>query len=104
MSQQRRIGATSGLGVEERNGRAVLTVLDAIVEQTLTDNEPALRAWKAARHIRRRTGAANGAPATSTPADAAPAATTTPIGESGSVASVVTRPPASESTPAAAAA
>jgi hypothetical protein len=106
-SQRRRLTATTGLSVEESNGRAVLSVLDAIVEQALADNEPALRAWQAARHIRRRTGAVNSAPATTTPVGGtAPVATTTttPIGGSASASSQVTASPASESAPAPAAA
>lgn len=103
-SQRRRLVATTGLSVEERNGRAVLNVLDAIVEQALAGNEPALRAWQAARHIRRRTGAVNNAPATSQPAGTTPAAATTPAGGSASAASAGGTQPVSESTPVAAAA
>jgi hypothetical protein len=84
-SQRRRVVATTGLSVEERNGRAVLSVLDGIVEQTVAGNEPALRAWQAARHIRRRTGAVTSAPSPSTttpPAASTPAAAGTPTGGS----------------------
>lgn len=102
-SQRRRLGATTGLSVEERNGRAVLNVLEAIVEQTLTGNEPALRNWQAARHVRRRKGAVSSAPQTSTPAGSTPAAAATPTGGSAAASSEVTPPPASESTPVAAA-
>ena len=103
-SRRRRIAATTGLTVEERNGRAVLSVLDAIVEQALVGNEPALSAWKAARHIRRRTGAASTAPATSTSTTSTPAAVSTPAGVSAVDSPTATPLPVSESTPVASAA
>lgn len=104
--KRRRVGATTGLSVEEKNGRAALSVLDAIVEQTLAGNEPALSAWRAARHIRRRPGAVNTAPATShsTSTTPAPAAAMAPAGVSASASSAATPLPARESTPGAAAA
>jgi hypothetical protein len=102
--KRRRVGATTGLSVEEKNGRAALSVLDAIVEQTLAGNEPALSAWQAARHIRRRPGAVNTAPATSTSTTPAPAAAMPPTGVSASASSAATPLPARESTPGAAAA
>lgn len=103
---RRRVGATTGLSVEERNGRAVLNVLDAIVEQALAGNEPALSAWKSARHIRRRPGAGNTAPATSTSTSTtpAPAPATTPAGVSAVASSAATPIPVSESKPVSAAA
>jgi hypothetical protein len=57
-NRTRRIGATKGLDVEEKQGRTVLSVLDALMDQALSDNEPLLRAWQGARHIRRRSGPA----------------------------------------------
>ena len=103
-SQRRRISATTGLGVEEKNGRAVLSVLDAIVEQALVGNQPALSAWKAARRIRRRTGAASTAPATSTSTTSTPAGGSAPAGVSAAASPAATPLPVSESTPVASAA
>jgi len=51
-----RVGATRGLDVEEKRGREILSVLDALVHQALSDNPALMRAWQAARHIRRRPG------------------------------------------------
>jgi hypothetical protein len=56
-SRTQRIGATKGLDVEEKNGRTVLRVLDALMQQALRDNESLMRAWESARLIRRRSGA-----------------------------------------------
>ena len=49
--------------------RGVLTVLNALVEQALSDNELLLHAWQAARHIRRGSTKAN-ASASATPGSA----------------------------------
>lgn len=101
---RRRVSATKGLAVEERNGRLVLSVLDALVAQAVGNNEPALRAWQSARRIRRRPGAVTSAPTTSTSANTTPASTTTPTGGSAPASTAVTPSPASESTPVVAAA
>ena len=57
-NRARRVGATKGLEVEEKQGRTILSVLDALMHQALSDNEPLMRAWQGARHIRRRSGPA----------------------------------------------
>lgn len=93
-NRNRRIGATKGLEVEEKQGRTILSVLDALVQQALADNESLLHAWQAVRHIRRKTGPA--AAAAVLPSAVAP----TPTGVQ---ASAPTPLPVSESTPAAAA-
>jgi hypothetical protein len=79
----RRLSATKGLDQKEKQGRLVLSVLDALVEPTLAGNEALLRGWQGARLIRRRTGPTAAAPAASTstgmgasPATPAPATPT----------------------------
>jgi hypothetical protein len=80
-SRTRRIGATKGLDLQEKQGRTVLSVLDALVEQGAGDNESLLRAWQSARLIRRRTGVTSATPATpAAPATPAPAAGPTAAG------------------------
>jgi hypothetical protein len=71
-NRTRRVGATKGLDLEEKHGRTVLSVLDALVQQALGDNESLLRAWQGARLIRRRTGTVTPATAPSTAPQTAP--------------------------------
>lgn len=101
-SRNQRVLATKGLNVEEKNGRALLRVLDSQVQQAVGTNEPLVRAWQAARLIRRRTGPVN---------DAAPAPATTsgttPATVSGATVVTAVAPAAhlvNETTPAVAAA
>jgi hypothetical protein len=68
----RRVGATKGLTLEEQNGRTVLSILDALMEQALANNESLLQAWQTARLIRARPGVTT--PRSATPT-AAPSAT-----------------------------
>lgn len=97
--RSQRVEATKALSVEEKNGRTVLGVLDALVQQALGDNEALLRAWKSARLIRRRPGARAGATAPATAPTTTPSAAPTPT----AVTAVAPSPlPAGESTPAAA--
>jgi hypothetical protein len=84
-SRSRRVGATKGLAVEEKNGRVVLSILDALVEQAVGSNQSLLRAWQAARLIHRGTGVTGGsaatpAPAPSTTSQAVPVPAATPAG------------------------
>lgn len=72
-SRTKRVGATKGLNVEAKNGRTVLRILDALMQQALSDNEPLLRAWKSARLIRRRPGGNSAPPAPATTSQTAPA-------------------------------
>ena len=81
-SRARRVGATKGLDVKAKQGRTILSVLDALMRQALATNEPLWRAWQAARLIRRRSG--------TTAASAAAASAPTPL-------------PVNDSTPAVAA-
>jgi hypothetical protein len=69
----RRLGATKGLETEQKEGRTVLHVLDALVRRALADNEPLLREWQGARKIRKRGGPTAGQQ--TTPATPEPAAT-----------------------------
>lgn len=90
-SRTQRVGATKGLTVEEKNGRTVLSVLDALVKQSLgSSNDALLRKWESVRHIRRTTAntSTNPAPTPVTPAagTSTPAPATTP-------AAVVTHEP-----------
>jgi hypothetical protein len=75
-NRTQRIGATKGLDLEEKHGRTVLSVLDALMDQALSDNPPLLRSWQGARHIRRRTGAATASAAAPTPTGVAALAPT----------------------------
>jgi len=94
-SRTRRVGATKGLSVEEQNGRVVLSILDALVQQAAANNQTLLSAWQSARKIRRGPTAAAGTITTPTPAPApAPSTTSQP-------APVTTPTPAAPSTPAA---
>lgn len=103
-NRTRRVSATKGLGQEEKNGRTVLSILDALVQQGLGGNEPLLRGWQGARLIRARPGA--GTPATTsegTPAttpSTTPAAASTPAGDGQAVPSPV---PVTRGTPTTAA-
>jgi hypothetical protein len=86
-NRSRRIGATKGLDLEEKHGRTVLSVLDAQMKQALHDNESLLRAWQAARLIRRRTGASTAPAAAPTPtATQASTSTPTPVSDTTSPA------------------
>lgn len=89
----KRIGATKGLSVQEKQGRTVLSVLDALMKQALAGNEPLLRTWKVARLVRRKPGGTTTPAATPAPAPAPSAVQ----------AADVTPLRVSESTPAAAA-
>ena len=100
-SVSRRIGATKGLDLEEKSASTVLTVLNALVQQALRDNESLLRVWQAARHVRRSTANTTAAAAKTEPAPVS--AASTPAGAAASASPVVTPVPVSESAPAAAA-
>lgn len=76
-SRTRRVGATKGLDVEEKQGRTVLVVLDALMQQALADDEALLRAWQSARLIRRKPGG-SAAPAVLTTITGGPAAAVAP--------------------------
>lgn len=79
-SRVQRVSATKGLSTEEKNGRAVLSVLDALVKQALAgENEALLRKWQSVRLIRRSTANTSAASATSTTG----ATTTTSTGGTG---------------------
>ncbi len=96
-----RVKATEGLSVEEKKGRTVLRVLDALVKQAVGDNAALLRQWKSARLIRRRPGSRPGATAPATTPAATPSAAPTPA----AVTAVAPTPqPVGEITPPAAAA
>jgi hypothetical protein len=71
-NRTRRVGATKGLDVEEKQGRMVLGVLDALMHQALSDNPALLRSWQAARHIRRHSGPATAPTAVPTVVASAP--------------------------------
>ena len=95
------VKATEALSVEEKNGRTVLGVLDAIVQQALGDDAALLSAWKSARRIRQRPGARSGATVPATTPAATPSAAATPA----AVTAVAPTPqPVGEVTPPAAAA
>lgn len=71
-----RVGATKGLTVEEKNGETVLSVLDALVQQSLGgSNDALLRKWQAVRLVRRSTANTTATPTAPTSAPASTAAT-----------------------------
>jgi hypothetical protein len=77
-SRTRRMGATQGLALQEKEGRSVLKVLDGLLSRALRDNPVLLATWQGARAIHRRPGGATPTPATTTPASptATPASST----------------------------
>ena len=64
-SRTRRMGATKGLALQEKEGRSVLKVLDALVRRALRGNEALLGTWDGARAIHRRPGGPATTPSTS---------------------------------------
>jgi hypothetical protein len=96
------VGATKGCTVEEKNGETVLSVIDALVRQSLGGtNDALLRKWESVRLIRRTTANSSSVAATS---QATPAPGTTAAGVTASVSAPPTSLPANASTPAATAA
>jgi hypothetical protein len=86
-SRTKRVAATKGLAVEEQNGRMVLSILDALVQQAAGSNQSLLRAWQTARLIHRGRGSTGGtgatpaqAPAPSTTSQAVPVTAAAPAG------------------------
>ena len=79
-SRTGRMGATKGLLFQEKEGRSVLKVLDALVRRALRGNEALLGAWEGARAIHRRPGRVTTTPSTTqatpspTPASSIPPA------------------------------
>jgi hypothetical protein len=61
-NRTRRLRATKGLAVEEREGRSVLKVLDALVRRALKGNDALLRSWEGARKVRRLAGSTTAQP------------------------------------------
>jgi hypothetical protein len=79
MSRNRRQGATEGLVVEEKEGRSVLKVLDALVRRALEGNDALLATWDGARTIHVRAAGPAATPSTvTTPANTTPASTPAP--------------------------
>jgi hypothetical protein len=98
--QGRRAGATVGLLEEEKRGRIILQVLDALILAHLAGNLPVIAEWTSAKMVRQKAGSASGSSTTApapvqsaggsaTPAPApalvaspapAPAAVTSPVG------------------------
>jgi hypothetical protein len=75
MQQGRRSGATAGLVAEERRGRAILRVLNALVLAHIGTNAQLLAGWNAAKAVRRKPGPAQGSQA----GDVTPVTPVTPI-------------------------
>lgn len=85
-SRTQQMGATRALIAEEREGRSLLKVLDALVRRALQGNEALLGTWEAARAIRQPRGgtttaasavpSASGVSTSNTPADPAASGTT----------------------------
>jgi hypothetical protein len=66
----KRSGATAGLQAEEKRGRSMLRLMDALVVPRLGSNDALLAEWKSAKRVTRKPGPAAGtvvpAPATTT--------------------------------------
>ena len=79
-SRTRRMGATQGLALQEKEARSVLKVLDSLVNQALRGNAVLLGAWAGARAIHRRPGgsASTSAKAPATQATSAETPVSTP--------------------------
>ena len=83
-SRTRRMGAAKGLLFEEKEGRSILKVLDAMVRRAANGNAALLGTWQGARAIHRRPGSAATTPTTESSSPAAPAGqpastSTTPV-------------------------
>ena len=90
-NRTQRIGATKGLLVEEKNGRTVLSVLDALVQQALAgENEALLRKWQSVRLVRRSTANTGTTTATTTPST--PTATSQPTATATSTPAATSQP------------
>lgn len=57
--QGRRAGATAGLAAEERRGRSILRVLNALIMAHVGTNAQLVAEWKTARTVRRKPGPAS---------------------------------------------
>ena len=63
----KRSGATAGLSAEERRGRSMLRLLDALVVPRLGSKDALLAEWRSARRVSRKTGPASGTVVAATP-------------------------------------
>lgn len=52
----RRNGATAGLAAEERRGRSMLKLIDALIVPRLRNNDALLGEWRAAKRVPRKPG------------------------------------------------
>jgi len=100
-NRSQRVRATKALSVAETNGRTVLGVLDALVQEPAGDNAALLRQWKSARLIRRRPGARATATAPATTPSTTPSTAPAPAGVTATAPAPL---PAGEGSPTAAAA
>jgi hypothetical protein len=81
----RRTGATAGLGAEEKRGRGILRVLNALVMAHIGDDARLIAEWTAAKIVRKKPGPAAGslangpAPIHSAPVMATPTPVTPPV-------------------------
>ncbi|HTE45671.1 MAG TPA: hypothetical protein VK636_10540, partial [Gemmatimonadaceae bacterium] len=62
--QDRRAGATVGLLEEEKRGRIILQVLDALILAHSADNPPLVAGWTSAKMVRQKAGPVSGTPTT----------------------------------------
>jgi len=74
----KRKGATAGLEAEEKRGRSMLRLLDAIVRPRLGTNDALLAEWKSARRVSHKSGPATGTVVGAPPAQATPSSTAQP--------------------------
>jgi hypothetical protein len=52
----KRSGATAGLAAEERRGRSLIRLMDALITPRLKSNDALLAEWKSAKKVRRKPG------------------------------------------------
>jgi hypothetical protein len=68
----RRIGATAGLASEEKRGRTILRVLNALIMVRIANDPQLIAEWTSTKMVRRKSGPAAGSQADTPPADVAP--------------------------------
>jgi hypothetical protein len=77
--QGRRAGATAGLAAEEKRGRAIVRVLNALILANIGNDAQLLAEWTAAKIVRRKPGPTAGSQASGATPIHSPVVTPTPV-------------------------